>query len=404
VTRLGAVLLLAAAAGASAQAPFLDGVVSPLPEPPVVEPADSAQPPEPQIDEKEAALARKVARMLLVGVRGSETRPGDDFERFICGLKVGGILLFDSDGQGTNAPRNILHKRQLTRLTGDLQALAERCGDAPLFIAADVEGGRVNRIRRLRGFANIPSHRVLGGKDPRITYEESFRIGKVMAETGLNWDLAPVVDVDINPRNPIIGRWGRSFSKDPETVAAHARAFIGGLRDNGILSCVKHFPGHGSSTKDTHKALADTTRTAKLETELLPYRILDGEGALDCVMTAHLRNTEIDPVNILTVSSSSIEGILREDIGFQGLVLSDDLQMGAIQKSMTLEEAAVRAVRAGTDMLTLSNNLGDYDAAAAERVHAAIVAAVQEGRIPDFRIDEADTRILLLKAGLETGI
>lgn len=356
----------------------------------------------PPSGEAREPLERRVARMLLVGTRGAEVRPGGDFQDLVCDLKVGGLILFDNDGDGSGRPRNIRSREQLSTLTADLQDMAERCGDAPLLLAADVEGGTVNRLRPLREFKRLRSHRWLGKRRTRRTFDEALRIGKGMSETGLNWDLAPVVDLDLNRKNPVIGRWGRSFSRDPKRVLKRARAFISGLHESGVLSCLKHFPGHGSSLGDTHEDVADVTGTCDLERELLPYRKLIEEGIVDCVMPAHLLNRKIDPERMMTLSSAAITGLLRGELGFEGVVLSDDLQMGAITRRYRLEEAAVQAVLAGTDMLTLSNNRGDYDSAAARRVHRAIVRAVREGRIPEKRIDRANMRILLLKSGLES--
>ncbi|OGR58411.1 MAG: hypothetical protein A2X36_07255 [Elusimicrobia bacterium GWA2_69_24] len=342
------------------------------------------------------SLERLAGRVLLVGARG-ETAAGGDFERIVCGAGAGGVILFDTDVGENGTPRNILSQKQTARLTRDLQAMARRCGDAPLLIAADVEGGVVNRLRALPGLGDIRSARWLGKQDPERTRQEAERIARAMRAVGMNWDLAPVVDLDLNPRNPAIGRWGRAYSPDPNLVSQHAAAFIRGLRKRGVLNCIKHYPGEGSGVSDPHQGVADVSATADLEKELLPYRSLFAAKAPDCVMTAHLYHRTLDPKNIVSLSSAAITWMLRGELGYDGLVLSDDLQMGAATEKHTLEEAAVLALRAGTDMLTLSNNRGAYDFAAAERVRAAIVRAVQEGRLPRARLEAASRRILRLK-------
>lgn len=346
-------------------------------------------------------LERRVARMLLVGTRGFEAAPGKDFERFVCGVGVGGVLLFDRDPSGRGGSHNIRDRAQLTRLTADLQALARRCGDAPLLIAADVEGGKVNRLSPVEGVEKLKSAAWLGRRPPRRTYDEGLRVAETMKETGINWNLAPVLDVNLNPRNPVIGKLGRSFSSDPVSVAEHAEAFIRAHRDRGVLSCVKHFPGHGSSDRDSHKGAVDVSATANLPVELAPYERLLADGFVDCVMPGHLYNSRVDPDRMMTVSTAAIRGLLRERLGYEGLVLSDDLQMGAITSEMAVGEAAVAAVLAGVDMLTLSFSRAEAPRGAAKEVLNALVAAVRDGRLPESRVDEANRRILELKSRLE---
>jgi beta-N-acetylhexosaminidase len=347
-------------------------------------------------------LERRVARMLLVGTRGYEFHPGGDFERFICDYGVGGVLLFDRNPRGSGGKHNIRGRRQLTKLADDLQAAAERCGDAPLLIAADVEGGKVNRLASVEGVETLKSAAWLGARPPRRTYDEARRISEAMFDTGLNWNLAPVLDVNLNPKNPIIGKLRRSFSEKPAEVAARAKEFVRAHRDLGMLTCVKHFPGHGSSARDSHKGAVDVTDSAVLEVELAPYESLLEENLVDCVMPGHLYNRSVDPERMMTVSSAAIRGLLREELGFDGLVLSDDMQMGAVKEAFPIGEAAVQAVLAGVDMLTLSFSRARARDGAARRVREALVDAVLEGRIPEARIDEANRRILELKARLET--
>lgn len=351
-------------------------------------------------------LSRQAASMLLVGAPGDEVLPGGAFEELVCGLKVGGLVLFDRDTGGRGEPRNITGKSQVARLTQELQAMARRCGDAPLLLAADVEGGVVNRLAPIDGLEGLPSAAQLGRGSPERTRETARRIGTAMARAGLNWDLAPVVDLNLKPDNPIIGKWGRAFSEDPVVVARHARAFAQGLYDKGVLSCLKHFPGHGSSAGDTHKGAVDVTDTARLDLELAPYRQLIKEDMADCVMLGHLYNETLDPDDIATVSSAVIRGLLRDELDYDGIVLTDDLQMGAVLESYTLEEAAVRAAVAGADMLILSNAVGPRDASIARKVHAALIAAVQDGRLPRRRVMEANLRIKRFKSrlpGLDRG-
>ncbi len=347
-------------------------------------------------------LERKIGRMLLVGTRGAEVKEGGDFEGLVCDLGVGGVLLFDRAPTGPNRKRNILSKFQLQLLTESLQSLAIRCGDSPLLIAADVEGGRVNRLSSLEGLQNVKSAAWLGQRSSSRTYEEGVRIAAAMQESGVNWNLAPVVDVDINPENPVIAKLHRSFSPEPGVVSDHAKAFVRAHRDHSVLTCLKHFPGHGSSRDDSHEGAVDTTKAANLDAELQPYRELLFSGMVDCIMPGHLYNRDLDADHMVTLSSTVITGMIREELGFDGVVLSDDMQMGAVKKTMPIGEAAVQAVLAGVDMLTLSYSRARKQRGAARTVHRALVAAVREGRLPESRIDEANRRILELKSRVET--
>jgi beta-N-acetylhexosaminidase len=350
---------------------------------------------------EQESLADAAARLILVGVRGTEVVEGGEFERAVCGLKVGGILLFDKDTVAGGSVRNVTDPEQLTRLTSDLQDLAERCGDGTLLIAADVEGGVVNRLRPLPGLGKIPRHLSLGRGSTRRTYRAAKKIGQQMSRAGLNWNLAPVVDVNLNPQSPAIGRWGRSFSSDAKVVTRHARAFIDGLDRGGVLNCIKHFPGHGSSTVDSHLGAVDVSETADLPNELAPYRKLIDDGVVDCVMPGHLYNKNIDPKRMATFSSSTLRGLLRDELGFEGLILTDDLQMHAVTKRRSLEKAAVLAIWAGADMLTVSNNRNRYDEELPKNLQLALVDAVLRGDISEERLREASARVLAFKDRLK---
>lgn len=350
----------------------------------------------------EESLERQAARMLLVGVRGLRLEDNEAFRELVCGLKVGGLILFDREG--TAPGRNIRSQEQLSTLTARLQELARRCGDAPLLIAADVEGGRVSRLNPTSGYIRIRSPAELGRSGDELeSYREALLIGSMLAQSGINWNLAPVVDLDLNPDNEVIGGQGRAFSNEPDTVARHAEAFARGLKMHGILNCLKHFPGHGSSRGDSHREVVDVTRTADLDVELEPYRRLTRLGLADAVMTAHVFMSRVDPDRPATLSYAAVTGLLRRRLGFEGVVLSDDLQMAAITELHPVEEAAVLAAGAGVDVITLSNNLGRYDSAMPRKVHAALTAAVRDGRLPRERVAEASRRVLKLKARLGNG-
>ena len=339
-----------------------------------------------------------VAELLLVGFSGTEVPGNDEIVDLVCNVKVGGVILFERD-VATGKPRNLVSPEQVRRLTGDLQALASFCVGRPLFIAADNEGGRVMRLSPRLGFPPAPSAQELGESDDvEATRNAARRMGAVLREAGVNWNLAPVVDVALNPLNPPIVALGRSFSSDPARVTAHARAFIEGMHDAGVLTALKHFPGHGSSLRDSHVGFTDVTDTADLAKELAPYRALIALGLADSVMTAHVFNRGLDPWDPATLSRYTVKRILRGWLGYHGVIVSDDLLMGAIIRHYGLEEAAVAALGAGVDVLLVSQNSLKGIPGAPERVVAAVDRAVADGSISRSRVSAAIEHVAALRS------
>ena len=322
-----------------------------------------------------------LAELLLMGFGGTQVEGNDEVRSLVCDVKVGGLILFERDSRSGEA-RNITSPEQVRQLTSDLQALALRCAGRPLLIAADNEGGLVMRLSARVGYLPTPPPQALGDAgDPAVTALESRRMGATLREAGINWNLAPVVDVAINPLNPAVVTLGRTFSSDPQQVIVHARAFIQGMHEAGVLTSLKHFPGHGSSRTDSHLGFVDVTDTADLKIELAPYRALIKEGLADSVMTAHVFNRGLDPWNPATLSRFTIKRYLRNKLGYKGLVVSDDLLMGAIRQRYGVEEASVLALQASVDMLLISQNQGWVERGTAERVIAGIRQAIGDGRL-----------------------
>ena len=204
-----------------------------------------------------------------------------------------------------------------------------------------------------------------------------------------------MVDVDVNPTNPVIGALDRSFSADPAVVATQGRAFLDGLHDAGVAGALKHFPGHGSSTADTHLGWVDVTSTWTSK-ELIPFRDIIANGGTDAVLVAHVFDSKLDPVYPASLSDAVITGMLRGDLGFDGVVISDDLQMGAIRAEYGYETAVERAILAGTDILTIANEQV-YEPDVVARTIDIVATAVAAGRITEARIDESWQRIRRLK-------
>jgi beta-N-acetylhexosaminidase len=346
---------------------------------------------QPQLSDQE--LRQRIGQMLLVGFRGIEASETSSISRSLHDLNLGGVILFDIDvPSGRTFPRNIVDPVQTKKLTADLQLRAP----TPLLIAIDVEGGKVNRLKAKYGFPDIPSAAEMGKLGPARVQEIGADVGRELADLGINFDFAPVVDLNVNPANPVIGALGRSFSEDPATVVACASAFIQGLHSHGIISCLKHFPGHGSSTADSHLGMVDVTETWTSK-ELIPYRDLIQQDLADAVMTAHVMNRAVDPDYPATLSDNFIIPTLRNQLLFQGPVISDDLEMGAITLNYGFGEALIRAVNAGCDMLILSNNGSVYDDGAAARAVETLFNAAQAGKISKIRIMQASERVRLLK-------
>jgi len=220
---------------------------------------------------------------------------------------------------------------------------------------------------------------------------------------GININFAPVVDLASNPNNPIIAKFGRAFSANEDSVALMAKEFIKMHHRYGVLTSLKHFPGHGSSKDDTHLGIADVTNTWE-ERELKPYQILIDSGYADAVMTSHIVNKKLDKAgNPGTLSADILTGVLRKRLNFDGVIFTDDMQMHAITKHYGLEEAIKLAVNGGVDIMTFSNNIQGSDERTVNKVHTIIRTMVEKGEIKRERIDESYRRVIKLKRQLSQG-
>lgn len=342
---------------------------------------------------RRAALSAEMGQLLLVGFRGTEAEGNADLEAILCGTRAGGVVLF---------ARNIVDAAQLARLTGAMREQSRACTGHALLVAVDAEGGRVMRLAPGAGYTpTLPAEALGRDNDVVVTELEARRIGAMLRAAGINWDLAPVVDVGYNPANTVIVGAGRSFGADPVRVAEHARAFVRGLHEAGVLTTLKHFPGHGSSSADSHAGFVDVTHTARPAVELAPYRMLIAENLADSVMTAHVINRRVDDWYPATLSRRTITGILRQDLGFTGPVVSDDLRMGAIERYYGMAEAAQLALRAGVDMLLIVDDRLPDGRSASAGVLAALRAALAGGWLDADRVAEALDRVAALKARLQ---
>ncbi len=340
-----------------------------------------------------AVLRRKIGRMLVVGFRGTTLAPSDPFLTAIAAGELGGVILFDRDGGTGKTGRNITSPAQLAALTGSLRTAALRGPvGAELLIAVDQEGGRVARLNPGNGFPATQSAADLGAKnDIARTSDAATLTAITLAGAGINLNLAPVVDVNLNPANPAIGALGRSYSADPDVVVANASAVIQAEQGAGILMAIKHFPGEGSATGNTDKGVVDVTATWT-DVELDPFRALIAAGLPDAVMVGHIINGQIDPARPGSLSRATVSDLLRDQLGWDGVVISDDLQAAAITLDYGEAEAIALAIEAGTDLLLFANQAG-YDGALVEHVTGFILGFLADGRISEARLDESIARI-----------
>jgi len=339
------------------------------------------------------SLREKIGQMLLVGFRGYEIGGGDSIAGDLAERNIGGVILFDEEmADPARRGRNIQSPEQVRALTGALRRYAQ----TPPLIAIDQEGGRVNRLKPAYGFPETLSHEELGAmNDPARTFAEAEKIARTLAGLGINLNLAPVVDLDAGPDNPIIRGKKRSFGADPERVSRHAMEFARAHRQHGILTCAKHFPGHGSARGDTHLGLVDVTKYWT-ERELAPFQRLIEAKLCDAVMTAHVFNACLDPDRPATLSQNVLGGLLRRRLGFEGVILSDDMEMKAISGQYGLEQAIQMGLEAGLDMLCFGNNM-KFDADIGAKVSEIIYRLVDSGKLAESRIDESYQRIQQLK-------
>jgi beta-N-acetylhexosaminidase len=341
-----------------------------------------------------ASLAEKIGQMLLIGFRGCQISDRDPIASDIAERNLGGVVLFDQEmADRSIAVRNVKSPEQVAALTASLQSRAR----TPLLISIDQEGGVVNRLKPIYGFPPTLSHEELGAfDDPSRTFAEAEKIAKMLADAGINLNLAPVVDLDASPENPIIKGKKRSFGSGPELVGRHAMEFARAHHRHGILTCAKHFPGHGSARGDTHLGLVDVTNYWT-EKELVPFQRLIESRLCDIVMTAHIFNAHLDATHPATLSKAVIGGLLRGKLGFDGVIFSDDMEMKAISSHYGLEQAIQLAVEAGVDMLCFGNNM-NFDANIGQKAASIIGRLVNEGKITEARIEESFRRIQKLKS------
>lgn len=336
------------------------------------------------------SLEEKAGQLFTVYFDGPEV--SEELKMMIAGYHIGGVIYYGVSG-------NVENPAQVARLSRDIQAEAAKTPrGVGLFVSVDQEGGPVARLRR--GVTLFPSNMaVAAAGDPKNAEIMARVMARELSALGVNVNFAPVADVNVNPQNPIIGI--RSFGQDPSRVAAFTAAAVRGYLGENMLCTPKHFPGHGDTAVDSHLGLPVVTHDAATfaQTDLPPFAAAIRAGTR-AVMTAHVELPAVDPENLpSTLSSRVLVGLLREKLGFSGLIFTDSLGMGALAGAMGTVEAAARALSAGADVLLFGADKG-HTPDEQRRAHARIVAAVRCGEIPMARLDEAVSRILAEKKRL----
>lgn len=346
------------------------------------------------------SLSLKIGQMILIGFPGE--RVDSLVLKEVRAGKVGTIILFEKNVPGYSRTGPSALKTSSFASLKKIIWTYQQAAPIPLLVSIDQEGGKVNRLKEKYGFTRSITAQEMGRArtlDSVRFYAEAT--ASTLAGLGINVNFAPVVDLGVNKENTVIYKVGRAFSANPDSVALLAGEFIKPHRKFGVITVLKHFPGHGSSLADTHYGVADVTQTWT-PAELIPYEKLIAAGQVDAIMSAHIVNRNLDPKAYPgTLSSRVIDSLLRKRYHYDGVVFSDDMQMQAVAKQYGLEEAIRLSINAGVDILCFSNNITGSEERTVDKVHGIIRAQVESGQIRRERIDEAYRRIMQLKGSIQ---
>jgi beta-N-acetylhexosaminidase len=339
-------------------------------------------------------LRDRIGQMVMVGFRGITAAEAQPTIRNIADGTVGAVVVYDVDAE-TGGPRNIQSREQLRDLIGALKAASKM----PVLVAIDAEGGFYHRLKEKYGFAPATPAAEMGERnDLGFTRGAAGSIASELADVGIDMNLAPVLDL-LNPANLTVSARRRSFSSDPDMVAAQAREFVLAHHDHGVLTAAKHFPGMGGVLRPYSPGLGELIEAWSTK-ELEPYRALINEGLLDAVLTTRVTHAELDPDLPGCLSPTIIDGLLRREMGFDGVVISDALEMLAIWDVYGFERGTILAVNAGIDVLLYCNESGivPYSDDRGPDAVQVVLDAVARGEIAESRINQACGRILALKS------
>lgn len=294
-------------------------------------------------------IEKMIAKMVILGFKGENINSNDEIYKNIkAGL--GGVILFDKDPTNKAKVKNINNPEQLKKLTSQLQNISKE----KLLIAIDQEGGIVQRMKSSNGFIDTLSAKDISQKDEKFARQSYKKLATMLNENGVNLDFAPVVDMALNKDNKVIYKLNRSYGKESKDVVKYASIFVDELKKQNVISVLKHFPGHGSSLADSHMGFVDITNTWNKK-ELEPYKYFIKNNSVDMIMTAHVFNQKLDEKYPATLSYNVNTKLLRDNLGFNGVLVSDDLQMYAISKHYDLKTTLTLAINSGVNMLLFAN-------------------------------------------------
>jgi len=331
---------------------------------------------------RRVSVEEKIGQMIMVGFKGESISCNLILRNQIRSGVIGGIVIF---------ARNIRSPEQLKTFTNEIK----QCGAKhPPFIAVDQEGGNVLRLSKKNGFVDFPSAQdVANTKSVKQAYEMYRHMANILLEAGINVNFAPVCDLNVNPDSPVMGKRKRCFSFDPFIVMQYADAFICAHHDQQVATAIKHYPGHGSALGDTHDGIVDITCSWN-EEEIIPFASLIKKDNVDMIIVGHVIDRNVDVKYPASLSKNHIQKNLREKLGYNGVVVTDCLQMKAIWSKYRLEGAIVQAINAGCDIVLCSHC---YNEKNIYKIKDIIRNAVHQGRIKIGRINEAYKRIMKLK-------
>lgn len=348
---------------------------------------------------KNLNLEQKIGQLLIVGFQGTSVQDAwvvkilEDIKE----SRISGMIPYGY---------NIIDGAQIKNLNQLCLKAAKEGGLPPAFITVDQEGGQVQRLAPKKGFIGFPSPQEMTTKPPQEIKQIYRQMALELKENAFNWDFAPSVDMDPQGyKCPILGELGRVYGDNTKDIVKYAGMMVDVFHEEGMLNCIKHFPGHGSAKKDSHQGFVDVTEVWRVE-EMEPFFELARAGKVDAVMTAHIFNENLDSRYPATLSKVTLKKL--RDAGYEGVIISDDLHMSAIQEKFGFEEAAVKALQAGNDMVIYSNSkiaaasIKDFepDPQVPEKFIQAITKAIDRGDLSEQQIDQAFQRVMKLKARL----
>jgi beta-N-acetylhexosaminidase len=338
-------------------------------------------------------LEQLVGQLIIAGFRGTEASPNSSIAKYIQEYNLAGVILYDEDVKiGGLGSRNIQSPEQLKNLTGQLQSFSTD----GLLISIDQEGGSVDRLKLEYGFPETPSWNHMGHRDNDLmTKQFSQSIASTLSDCGINLNFAPVMDLHYGEET-VIGKTGRAHSPHPKSVVQHCRIFVQSMKENQVISCGKHFPGQGSASGDTHKGLTDISDSWTVK-DLLPFDEMIQSDDLDMIMVSHTFDSKMDLNYPSSLSRKIITNMLRNDMGFDGVVICDDPSMNAISDHYDLDESFELMLNAGIDLFCLGNNL-NYDPDFIPNSVEAMVSLVNNKKVLENRIQESIERINQLKS------